>query len=306
MPLLALAVRQRSRRAADRDTRTGARRRRTTAARRRRASPRYPRCPSCCAVASARSAVAAVARRTWHVHVQHSQRLHAGCVAGARAVHLGDDDPLPLAEHRLAGADLQRDAVAEQHGAQVRVGVHAIAVRVLRVVVHPLGVAIDHLLEHPGDVRVQRLLRLVDDERAGRVHRPQAGHPLPHAALADQVHDHIGDVDQLDAPVGLHQHGIGMDDEGTRYGGGLHGCVPDGQTRALGHQLGNCTCSRVRGFAVRGRSSRTARSCRSCGSRTCGPRRTRGPAASRAILDLNRLSPAAKRSGCESHAVPPL
>ena len=166
----------------------------------------------------------------------HSERLYADG-AGARSIELGDEDALPLAEHQLAAADLQRQAVAEQHGAQVRVGVHAIAVRVLRVVVHPLGVAIDHLLEEPLDVRVQRLLRLVDEERARRVHRPQADHPLPHAALADEVHDRIGDVDELDAPVGLHEHGIGMDDEGPRHGCGLHWRVPDGQTRALGHQL---------------------------------------------------------------------
>ena len=52
--------------------------------------------------------------------------------ASARAIEFGDEHALPLPEHELAAADLQREAVAEQHGAQVRVGIEAIAIRVVR------------------------------------------------------------------------------------------------------------------------------------------------------------------------------
>ena len=97
------------------------------------------------------------------VHHAIAHHLHRAACASARAVELGDQHALPLPEHELAAADLQRQAVAEQHRAQVRVGVQAIAIRVLRIVVHPVGVARDHRLEQALDVGVQRLLRLVDE-----------------------------------------------------------------------------------------------------------------------------------------------
>ena len=126
----------------------------------------------------------------------HAQR------ARARAVELRHQNPLPLPEHDFAAADLQRQAVAEQHRAQVRVGVHAIAVRVLRIVVHVLGVAGHHLLEEPLDVGEQRRLKLVDEQRAGRVHRPEADQAFAHVELPDELHHQLGEVDELDALIG--------------------------------------------------------------------------------------------------------
>ena len=52
--------------------------------------------------------------------------------ARARAVELGHQHALPLAQHHLAAADLQRQRMAEQHRAEVRVGVHAIAIGMIR------------------------------------------------------------------------------------------------------------------------------------------------------------------------------
>ena len=87
----------------------------------------------------------------------------------------------------------------------MRVGVHAIAVGVLRIVVHPLGVARDHLLEEALDVGEQRRLELVDEQRAGRVHRPEADEALPDVEAPDELHHPVGEIDQLDPLIGLHR-----------------------------------------------------------------------------------------------------
>src|SRR5262245_17323205 len=54
----------------------------------------------------------------------------------ARSIELGDQDALPLAQDELSASHLQCEAMAEQHRAEVRVGVHPIAIRMRRVVVH--------------------------------------------------------------------------------------------------------------------------------------------------------------------------
>jgi len=53
----------------------------------------------------------------------------------ARAVELRHQNSLPLAEHDFAAADLQREVVPEKQGAEMRVGVHPVAVGVIGVVV---------------------------------------------------------------------------------------------------------------------------------------------------------------------------
>jgi hypothetical protein len=93
--------------------------------------------------------------------------------------------------------------VAEQQRPQVRIGVHAVAVGMLRIVVHPLGVAGDHLLEEPLDVREERNLELVDEKGACRVHRPQAHDPLADIEPADVLHHAIREIDELDPLIGL-------------------------------------------------------------------------------------------------------
>ena len=115
-----------------------------------------------------------------------------------------------MAEHDLAAADLQREIVTEQQGAQMRVGVHPIAVRMIRVVVHPLGVAGHHLFEEALDVGEESRLKFVDEQRAGRVHRPEAHQPFADVEAANEFHHEIGEVHQLDALVGLDHNGFAM------------------------------------------------------------------------------------------------
>jgi hypothetical protein len=98
--------------------------------------------------------------------------------------------------------------VAEQHRTEMRVGVLPVAVRVVRIVVHPAGIAGDELFEERLDVGQQGRLELVDEHAAGRVQRPEADHPLLHAHAADERHDALGEVDQLDALVGLDEDGF--------------------------------------------------------------------------------------------------
>ena len=50
----------------------------------------------------------------------------------------------------------------------------------------------------------QRRLELVDEERAGRVHRPEADEPLADVEAPDELHDPVGEIDELDPLIGLH------------------------------------------------------------------------------------------------------
>src|SRR5262245_53166496 len=86
------------------------------------------------------------------------QRTRAG------TVEFRHQNALPLTEHDFSATDLQREIVTEQQGAQMRVGVHAIAVRMIRIVVHPLGVAGDHLFEEAFDVGEEGRLKFVDEQ----------------------------------------------------------------------------------------------------------------------------------------------
>ena len=134
--------------------------------------------------------------------------------------------------------------MAEQHRPEVGIGVHPIAVRMLRIVVHPLGIPIDDLFQDPHDVGVQRLLRLVDEQRTRGMHRPQARDALPYARLPDPLHDDVGDVDQLDSVLCLHQQRFRMHDQGSGHRRRLHRGVTKGHTRAPGHVAPrgqNCT-----------------------------------------------------------------
>src|SRR5882757_1440648 len=79
----------------------------------------------------------------------------------ARAVELGHQNALPLPQHDFPTADLKREVVAQKQRAEVRVGIHPIAVGMFWIVVHPLGVASDHLFEEALDVGEQGHLKFV-------------------------------------------------------------------------------------------------------------------------------------------------
>src|SRR5262245_30518705 len=87
-----------------------------------------------------------------------------GEIPVARAVELGGDDRLELAEHELARGDREGERVAEQRRLQVRVRVLPIAVREARVVVAVALVRAHHLVEHRLHVVEEGGLPLVDEE----------------------------------------------------------------------------------------------------------------------------------------------
>ena len=159
--------------------------------------------------------------------------------ARARAVELRHQDALPLAEHHFPAADLQGEVVTEQHRAQVRVRVHAVAVGMIRIVVHPLGVARHHLFEEALHVGEQRRLELVDEERAGGVHRPEADEPLADVEPTHELHDAIGEIDELDPLVGLHDDRLAVNRKAadSRRSHFLDGLLANGDSRTLAHAL---------------------------------------------------------------------
>jgi hypothetical protein len=157
----------------------------------------------------------------------------------AWAVELRHQDALPLPEHDFAAADLQRQAVTEQQRAEMRVGVHAVAVGVLRIVVHVFRVARDHLLEEPLDVGEQGDLELVDQQRAGGVHRPDADQPFADVEPPDELHDLVRQIDQLDALIGLDDERLAMNRHAAnrRSGHTVDRLLADGDSRTLAHAV---------------------------------------------------------------------
>ena len=157
----------------------------------------------------------------------------------ARSVEFGHQDSLPLAEDDLPTRDLQRQAVAQQQRPQVRVGVHPVAIRVLGVVVAPFLVAGDHQLEETLDVGQQRGLELVDEHSAGRVHRPQADDALADPQLADESHDALGEIHELESFVGIDDEGLAVNRQASRLGrcDCRHRRFANGHGRTLAHAL---------------------------------------------------------------------
>ena len=121
----------------------------------------------------------------------------------------------------------------------MRIGVHAVAVGVLRIVVQVLRVARDHRFEEFLDVGQQRRLKFVDEERARRVHRPDADEALAHVAAANEVHDAVREVDHLDALVGLHDERFTVNRQaaGLRGRHRLDGVLAGRDGRTLTHAL---------------------------------------------------------------------
>ena len=132
--------------------------------------------------------------------------------------------------------------VAEQHRAQVRVGVHPIAVGMVRIVVQVLGVAGHHPLEEARDVGEQRDLVFVDEQGAGGVHRPDADQPFADIALAHELHHPIGQIDHFDTLIGLDDERLAVNRQaaGIRGGHAGNGLLANGDGGALAHALAFC------------------------------------------------------------------
>ena len=110
-------------------------------------------------------------------HCNHPITIEAQCTR-ARAVELGHEDPLPLPEDHLAAADLQRQTVAEQHRAKMRIGIHAIAVRMYRDRCAPTRRRARPLARGTSDVGHSADLHFVDEHGTGRVRREDIDHAL--------------------------------------------------------------------------------------------------------------------------------
>src|SRR6267142_402834 len=122
-----------------------------------------------------------------------------GDLALPGAVELREDDRLEAAERQLAVVEADRDGAPEQRGAQVAVGVAALAVREARVVV-AIAPALGHqLLDEPLEVVDEGALELVDEERAGGVERVDEGDPRRDGELLDGLPHELGDVRDLGA-----------------------------------------------------------------------------------------------------------
>lgn len=92
---------------------------------------------------------------------------------------------------------MQAQALSHDHPAQVRIGVLALAIGILRVVVPPRILTGDQIVEEGPHIVQQRVLPLVDEDRRGGMKRLQMHHSFPDSALADDLVDAIRDVDQL-------------------------------------------------------------------------------------------------------------
>mgnify|MGYP003694140091 CR=1 FL=1 len=231
----------------------------------------------------------------------------------SRAVELGHQDPLPLPEHDFTAADLQREVVAEEHRAQVRVGVHPIAVRVLRIVVHALGVAGDHLLEEALDVGEQRDLELVDEERARRVHRPEADQPFADVETPDEFHDPVGQIDELDALIGLDDERLAVNRQvadrraDATSSTGFRG-RSDGRT--LAHALPQLApiirCPVAANDQTMLRKNERLSGNLLYAPRSCGPRTGAAGATTALRMRQSDADPGGYAKWCNSHTVPPL
>src|ERR1039457_2329568 len=120
----------------------------------------------------------------------------------AGAVEFREDDALPSAQEHRRVPNLKAESLAHEHAAHMRIGVAALAIRVLRVVVAIVVAAVDDALEEALDIVEKRLLPFVQEQRGRGVQGLQVHETVANAALADDVVDAIGDVEQLQALIG--------------------------------------------------------------------------------------------------------
>src|SRR5579872_5166395 len=117
----------------------------------------------------------------------------------AGPVEFGQNDALPGAEQHARIADLQRQGLTHHHPAQVRIGVLALAVGVARIVMAPIHFSRHYIFQKALHVVQQGVLPLVEKNGGGGMERLEMDNPVANAALADDLIDAVGDVDQLRA-----------------------------------------------------------------------------------------------------------
>src|SRR5437870_2667809 len=107
----------------------------------------------------------------------------------ARSVEFGEDDALPRAQQHGRVANLEAEALPHHHSAQMRIGVLALAIGVVRIVVPPRVLTADELLQKTLHVVEKRVLPLVDENRRGGVQRLKVHDAVTYAALPDNLVD---------------------------------------------------------------------------------------------------------------------
>ena len=133
----------------------------------------------------------------------------------------------------------------------------------------------------------KRLLRLVDEQRASRVHRPEGDHPLFDAGVAHVRHHAIGQVDQLDAIVGLDRERVAVDHKAAR---GRHDLLDRGFARGHDRTLAHLV----------ERINETESIEHRCSPKVLGPFRRNGPLGYRAYTPLSHQTPHCNNATIES------
>src|SRR5579871_1592638 len=127
--------------------------------------------------------------------------LH-GHGSAARPVELSQNNALPgpQKDHRIA--HLQTEALPHDHATQVRVGIFAFAIGIFRVIMPPGILAVNQIVQKVLDVVQQCVLPFIDEDGCRGMQRLQVHDAVANPALAHDLVDSIGDVDQLHALVG--------------------------------------------------------------------------------------------------------
>src|SRR5205814_10093483 len=89
------------------------------------------------------------------------------------------------------------------------------------------------------DVGEERDLEFVDEERAGRVHRPERDEPFPDVEAPGKFHHSVGQIDELDALIRLHDERFAVNRKATdlRRCHIFDGLLANGDSRTLAHAL---------------------------------------------------------------------
>ena len=77
------------------------------------------------------------------------------------------------------------------------------------------------------------------NERAGRVHRPQADEPFADVEPPHELHDAVGEIDQLDPLIGLDDERLAVNRKAADLRGRhlFDGPLANGDGRTLAHAL---------------------------------------------------------------------
>jgi len=117
-------------------------------------------------------------------------------------IEFGEEQLLPRAQFEPAVLNGDGEAVPDDDGAQMRIGILATAIGMPRIVVVVIHSPWDDLLEHRRHIAQQRLLHLIQDQPGRRVQRGDLRQPITDERLCDDLGDLLGDVFQLHTCIG--------------------------------------------------------------------------------------------------------